>query len=52
MEIREITYAVYDRIRRSKYTKSSSMLGSFNSNGAVKHNIIFKDKSFIEVFVN
>lgn len=51
MEVREITYVVYNRIRRSKYTKSSSMLGISNSNGAVKHNIIFKNKTFIEVFV-
>jgi len=51
MEIREISYAVYDRIRRSKYTKRSSMLGLTNNNGAVKHNIIFKGKSCIEVFV-
>jgi len=41
----------FDNIRKSKDIKSSSMLGKQNENGAVKHSIIFNDKSWVDVFV-
>lgn len=47
----EIPYSEYEKIRRGKSTKSSSMKGKKNKNGAILHSITFKDKSYIDVFV-